>query len=149
MAHNAWLASTDPRRTESIETGRMAVEQAVLAAACAISAGIHGALVHDHLAKGAGPGVGFLVSTVLLIGLAAALTTHASQPLLVASATVLAGLMAAYLFAVTTGLPLLHPEVERVDGLALFTKAVEAVGLLVAVDLLRRPPLPLHERTTR
>jgi hypothetical protein len=49
--------------------------------------------------------------------------------------------------AITTGLPLLHPDPEPVDGLALATKAIEAVGLLTATRLLRRPvaltvPLP-------
>jgi hypothetical protein len=39
--------------------------------------------------------------------------------------------------AVTTGVPVLHPEPEPVDGLALFTKAVEATGLAAALNLLR------------
>ena len=43
----------------------------------------------------------------------------------------------AYAAAITTGLPLLHPEPEPVNGLALFTKAVEAVGLVAATELLR------------
>ena len=62
----------------------------------------------------------------------------------------MAGLIAAYLFAITTGLPLLHPEVETADGLAVFTKSVEALGLVVALDLLGRTGLTLHsdERTT-
>jgi hypothetical protein len=38
---------------------------------------------------------------------------------------------------VTSGLPLLHPNAESVDGLALVTKAVEAIGLVVALDLIR------------
>ena len=29
----------------------------------------------------------------------------------------------------TTGVPVLHPDVEPVEGLALATKAIEAVGL--------------------
>jgi hypothetical protein len=56
--------------------------------ACAISAGIHGALTPSH--------------------------------------------------AITTGVPLLHPHPEPVDGLALATKGIEVVGLLVATRLLRR-----------
>ena len=127
---------------------QIAGERAVLVVACAISAGIHGALVREHFAEGVGPGTGFLLSTVLLIGLAAVLTVRATERLLLATAAVLAGLIVAYLFAVTTGLPFLHPEVDPVDGLALFTKAIEAVGLLVALDLLSRPGLLLHERTT-
>ncbi len=46
---------------------------------------------------------------------------------------VLGGLLAGYALAVATGVPLLHPEREQVDGLALATKAVEAVGLLAAL----------------
>jgi hypothetical protein len=151
MAQRAWLTTTDSSSNESIgETTRMAVERAVLVVACAISGGIHGALVRDHLPEGVGPGAGFLTATVLLLGLAGALTTRASQPLLLTSAAVMAGLIVAYLFAVTTGLPLLHPDVETVDGLALFTKSVEAIGLLVALEVLGRTGLNLHshERTT-
>ena len=140
MARSAWISAG----------GRTEVRRAVLIVACAVSAGIHGALVPDHLAEGLGPGAGFLIATVLLIGLAGALTIGASRSLLLASAAVMAGLIVAYLFAVTTGLPFLHPEVEPVDGLALFTKSVEALGLLVALDLLGRASLGLHsyERTT-
>jgi hypothetical protein len=97
--------------------------------ACAISAGIHGALVREHFAEGTGAGMGFVVSTVLLAVLAVALTRNPSQPVLLATAAVFAGLLAAYAAVITTGLPLLHPEREAVNGLALFTKAVEIGGL--------------------
>lgn len=149
MAQGAWITTTNPSRDESVgATNRMAAERAVLVIACAISAGIHGALVREHLAEGVG--VGFLIATVLLIALAGALTVRVSRELLLASAAVMTGLIIAYLFAVTAGLPFLHPDVETVDGLALFTKAVEALGLLVALDLLGRPGLNFHphERTT-
>jgi CHASE2 domain-containing sensor protein len=151
MAQGAWITTTNPSRDESVGvTNRMAAERAVLVIACAISAGIHGALVREHLAEGVGHGVGFLIATVLLIALAGALTIRVSRELLLASAAAMTGLIIAYLFAVTTGLPFLHPDVETVDGLALFTKAVEALGLLVALDLLGRPGLNFHphERTT-
>jgi len=46
-----------------------------------------------------------------------------------------------YAFAVTTGVPVLHPDREAVDGLALFTKAIEVAGLVLAAGLLRRPVL--------
>jgi hypothetical protein len=49
------------------------------------------------------------------------------------------GLLASYALATTTGLPVLHPDSEPVDGLALATKAIEAVGLLAATSLLWRP----------
>jgi hypothetical protein len=108
---------------------------------CAISAGIHGALVPEHFDEGAGPGVGFVVATVLLAVLAVALTRRPTQLVLASAAFVLLGLIASYALAVTTGLPVLHPEREAVDGLALFTKAIEAIGLATAATLLRRPSL--------
>jgi CHASE2 domain-containing sensor protein len=108
---------------------------------CAISAGIHGALVGDHFDEGAGPGIAFVLATVLLAALAVALTRRPTQLVLAGAALVFAGLLASYALAVTTGLPVLHPEREAVDGLALFTKAIEAIGLVTAASLLRRPSL--------
>jgi hypothetical protein len=108
--------------------------------ACAISAGIHGALVPDHFAEGTGAGLGFAAATVLLATLVVALTLRPASALAVAgAAAILATLLASYLFAVTTGLPVLHPQPEPVDGLALATKAIEAVGLLAATTLLWLP----------
>ena len=109
---------------------------------CAISAGIHAALAPDHFEEGTGAGVGFVVATVLLLGLAVALTKQPSQLVLVSTVAVFAGLIASYALVLTTGVPLLHPEVEAVEGLALFTKAVEAVGVVTAASLVRRPSLP-------
>jgi hypothetical protein len=108
--------------------------------ACAISAGIHGALVPVHFDEGTGAGLGFVAATVLLTAVAAALTLRPASPLALACAVaVLLGLLASYLLAVTSGLPILHPDPEPVDGLALATKTVEAVGLLAAATLLGRP----------
>ncbi len=108
---------------------------------CAISAGIHGALVPDHFKEGTGAGLGFVVATVLLAALAVLLTRKPTQPALLATAIVFAGLIASYALVVTAGFPVFHPEPEAVDGLALFTKAVEAAGLILAASLLRRPSL--------
>ncbi len=110
---------------------------------CAISAGIHGALVPDHFEEGTGAGLGFVAATVLLAGLAVVLTRKPTQLAHLATAAVFAGLIASYALAITTGFPVLHPEPEAVDGLALFTKAVEAIGLVLAASLLRRPSLTL------
>ena len=107
--------------------------------ACAISAGIHGALGPGHFGEGAGPGVGFAAATVALAAIAVWLTRQpASIVALAAAAATLSGLLASYGLAITTGVPLLHPHPEPVDGLALATKAVEALGLLAATSLLRR-----------
>jgi hypothetical protein len=108
---------------------------------CAVSAGIHAALVPDHFGEGTGAGVGFVVATVLLALLAVILTRNPSQLAFVAAILVFAGLIVSYALVLTTGLPVLHPDVEAVDGLALFTKTVEALGLITAASLVRRPSL--------
>jgi hypothetical protein len=110
---------------------------------CAVSAGIHGALVPDHFDEGMRAGIGFVVATVLLAAPAVALTRNPSQPVLVATAALFSGLLVSYALVVTTGVPVLHPDVEAVDGLALFTKAVETAGLVTAASLVRRPSLTL------
>ena len=108
----------------------------VVIVACAISAGIHGALVPEHLEEGAAAAGGFAVSAVLLGALALAITRSTRPILLAGAAAVFAGLLVSYALAVTTGVPVLHPEVEPVEGLAVFTKLVELAGLLAAADLL-------------
>ena len=129
---------------------RRALERDVLIVTCAISAGIHGALVPEHLAEGAGPGGGFIASTALLAVLAVALSAGAGERAVFAAGAVLAGLIVAYGLAISTGVPLLHPEVEPLDGTALFTKAVEALGLAAAITLVGGPAHLLHpqERTS-
>jgi hypothetical protein len=126
------------------------VNRDVVILACAISAGVHGALMPVHFGEGLGPGVGFAAATVLLGAVAAAMTMRpASDYALVAAAVVLGGLLVSYALAATVGLPLVHPSPEPVDGLALATKAVEAVGLLAAASVFgdgedrKTVPLPL------
>jgi hypothetical protein len=119
---------------------RIDVRRDVVVLACAVSAGIHGALVPDHFGEGTGAGVGFVAATVMLAALVVAMTLRPASALAVTGAApVLAGLLVSYTLATTTGLPVLHPDREPVDGLALATKAIEAVGLLAASSLIRRP----------
>jgi hypothetical protein len=107
--------------------------------ACAISAGIHGALVPGHFDEGIGAGLGFVAATVALAGLVVWLTWRPANPsALAAAALTFGGLLASYALATTTGLPVLHPDPEPVDGLALVTKGMEAAGLLAASGLLWR-----------
>ncbi len=111
----------------------------VVILACAISAGIHGALVPGHFDEGIGAGLGFVAATVALAGLVVWLTWRpASASALAAAAVTFAGLLGSYVLATTSGLPVLHPDPEPVDGLALATKAIEVAGLLAALHLLRR-----------
>ena len=108
--------------------------------ASAISAGIHGALAPEHFDEGIGAGLGFVAATVALTGLVVWLTWRpADASALAAAALTFAGLLASYALATTTGLPVLHPDPEPVDGLALVTKAIEAAGLLAASGLFWRP----------
>ena len=114
------------------------IERDAVIVACAISAGIHGALTPSHFAEGAGAGIGFLGSTVVLAALVTLLRRRATGTVLLATAAVLTGLLVSYALAIRAGLPLLHPEPEPVTGLALFTKTVEIAGLLAASHLLWR-----------
>jgi hypothetical protein len=112
--------------------------------ACAISAGIHAALSPEHFREGTGAGAGFLAAAVILAAVVVGLTRRpGSGMLLGVAAASLAGLLGSYALAATIGLPLLHPEPEPVTGLALFTKGVEAAGLLAAASSLTAfsPPL--------
>jgi hypothetical protein len=114
-------------------------ERDVVVGACAVSAGIHGALAPDHFAEGTAAGLGFAAAAVLLFSLAAVVTWRPASGAGIAGAVaVFAGLIGSYVAAATSGLPVLHPEAEPVGGLALLTKAIEAVGLLAALDLLRQ-----------
>lgn len=115
------------------------LERDLLVLACAVSAGIHAALVPDHLTEGTGAGLGFLAAAIGLALLAVALTRRPrSTGALGAASVLLAGLLASYVLAITSGVPVLHPDPESVDGLALFTKGVELAGLLAAMHLLLR-----------
>lgn len=115
----------------------------VVILACAISAGIHGALAPAHVADGFGAGIGFAAATLALAFFAAALTRYPkSTRALTGAAVAFVTLIGVYALATTTGLPLVHPDPEPPSGLALATKAIEALGLLSALSLLRLS----HER---
>jgi hypothetical protein len=119
---------------------RAEVKGDVVILACAVSAGIHGALIPGHFDEGAGAGLGFVAATAVLAAVAAWLTWWPANAFALAVAAVtFAGLLASYALAITTGLPVLHPDPEPVEGLALATKAIEGVGLLAATSLLWRP----------
>jgi len=108
----------------------------VLIASCAISAGIHAALAPEHFHEEPGAGVGFLVSAVLLAVLCVLLVYRPGSRIAVGAAgATLAGLLLAYALVLAVGVPVLHPDREPADGLALVTKAIELVGLVAALGL--------------
>jgi hypothetical protein len=115
-----------------------AVERDIVIVVCAVSAGIHAALVRDHFVEGVGAGTGFLTAAVVLTIVVFLLTRRAPTTVLLGAVSViLVGLLASYGLAVTTGVPWLHPHPEATDRLALATKAIEAVGLVAALHLTR------------
>ena len=115
---------------------RATVEHEVLIASCAISAGIHAALAPEHFREEPGAGVGFLVSAVLLGVLCVVLVYRPASRIAVGAAgATLAGLLVAYALVLAVGVPVLHPDPEPADGLALVTKAIELVGLVAALGL--------------
>jgi len=111
--------------------------------ACAVSAGIHAALAPEHFRETTGAGIGFVAATVALGVLAVVLTLRPSEPAFAAAAVVFAGLIGSYVLAVTTGIPVIHPDVDHVEGLALGTKAIEAGALVLAVAAWRPLQAPL------
>jgi hypothetical protein len=111
--------------------------------ACAISAGIHAALAPEHFRETTAAGAGFVASAVLLAGLAVLLTSRPSNAAFTATAVVFGGLIGSYALAVTTAIPVLHPDVDPVEGLAVATKAVEAAGLVLAAGAVRPGPRSL------
>ena len=97
--------------------------------------------------KAPGPGLGFAAATVALTGTVLWLTWRPSSTLAIAvAAATLSGLLVSYALAITTGVPVLHPHAEPIEGLALATKAIEAVGLLAATSLLMRHVALTHIR---
>jgi hypothetical protein len=93
------------------------IERDLVIVACAISAGIHAALIPGH-------GVSFAIAAALLAGVAVALTRRRTRLVFLAGGTLLLGLIGAYALAVMAG--------EHIDGLGLFTKGVELLGFASA-----------------
>jgi len=123
------------------------VRNDVVILACAISAGIHAALAPAHFEEGTPAGLGFATAAVLLAALAVVLTVRPESYIgQAAAASVFAGLIVSYAFAITTGVPVLHPDPESVDALAVATKAIEAIGLAAAGVTFRRPRVALSLR---
>jgi hypothetical protein len=103
---------------------------------CAISAGVHAALAPEHLRESAVTGAGFAVATGALVVAGVGLTARpGSRAVTSFTILVLLGLLLGYAVAATSGIPVLHPEVDPVDAVGLLTKAVEALGLVLAVRL--------------
>src|SRR3954453_19100407 len=109
----------------------------VVAACCAVSAGVHAALVPEHLGEDVLLGTGFAVAAVLLFGSPRAFSGRrpvlAGAPL--ATALLLVALMVAYVLSRPVGLPFVGTEVEPFDAVGVATQVVQAVALAAAIAL--------------
>lgn len=116
---------------------------------CAISAGVHAALVPEHMRESVATGAGFVGATVALVVLVLGLTARPeSRAVTSVAGLVLLGLLVSYAVASTSGIPILHPEVDSIDAVGVLTKAVEVLGLGLALGLRgsvrsRTIPVPL------
>ena len=110
---------------------------------CAASAGVHAALVPDHLREG-GPRLGgaFVLSAVLTalaaVVLRRPLQARAAGAAFLAAALVLLGTAAAYVLSRTSGLPFLIPDPEGLDPIGAVTSAAEVLGGLASLFLITR-----------
>jgi hypothetical protein len=109
----------------------------VVAACCAASAGVHAALVPEHLHENALLGTGFAVSAVLLFVSTLAFSGRRVAPPLAASATalLLVALIGAYVLSRTVGLTFIGAETEAVDGVGVATQVIQALALAAAIAL--------------
>jgi hypothetical protein len=110
--------------------------------ACAASAGIHAALVPEHLREEPRLGVAFALAVVVLLATAAVVALKPiDRGAARLAAGVLGGLVVCYVASRTTGIPLLDPEPEAADAVGVSAVAIELAGLVFALDrLTERPP---------
>lgn len=114
---------------------------------CAASAGAHAGLVPVHLSGEPRLGAAFLVAVVLLTIAAIAIATRpGDRRITTAAGLLLAGLMVAYIATRTSGIPVLDPEPETLDAVGIATNVIEALGVLIALWLIRSPER--HRRIT-
>lgn len=107
---------------------------------CAASAGVHSALVPEHLAEGGPLLGGAFAASALALAVVAVLARRPGRERRVVSVAVvvLVANALAYLLSRTTGLPLLIPDPEEVDLLGVATTLAEVVGAVAGVLLLTR-----------
>ncbi|HET8528059.1 MAG TPA: hypothetical protein VFL60_04055 [Gaiellaceae bacterium] len=105
-----------------------------LVVAGAVGAGVHAALVPDHLREWAPLGAAFLAAAVALgAGVCVLAVRPADARASRAVALVLATLVAGYVTTRFAAVPPLDPEREPFDLLGICTSAIEAAGLLLAL----------------
>ena len=108
----------------------------LLALAVTFSAGIHAALVPEHLDEMPLLGDAFIVAALVGAAIAAALVLRPSNPRIPVFAGLFClGQIAAWVLFVTVPVPLFSGTPEPVEAIALVSKAAEALGILLALQL--------------
>ena len=111
----------------------------VVSGVCAASAGVHAALVPEHVLESRPLGIAFAVDALLLA--LAALVVRDPRHDRWAPATaiwLLAATAGAYLLSRNTGIPGLDPHPEALDPLGFVVSTAEVVAVLAAVRLITR-----------
>ena len=106
-----------------------------VAVVCAASAGVHAALVPEHLRDGTLIGAAFALSALLLA--AAALRVRTCPTTASWVAVVLLAVGGSYLFSRTSGIPLLIPDPEPVDPVGTLTSLAEVAAAVAVLGLTR------------
>jgi hypothetical protein len=117
------------------------VARATAVLVCAGSAGVHLALVPEHLRESAPFGAAFLLDGLLLAVAAVLLADPGRWARTAGPAALLLGATAiAYVLSRTSGIPWLAPLPEPLDGLGAVTTVCELVGAACLLLTLRREP---------
>lgn len=114
---------------------REGLTQQVFACCCAISAGVHLALVPQHLGESLVLAAGFAAAALLLVALTTLLALMpADRRLALIGIFVMVGLIWLFALSRTVGLPGIS-EAEPLDVVGVFTQIVQVIGLLAALRL--------------
>jgi hypothetical protein len=125
---SVYSASERPDRTQS--------SAIAVVAACAASAGAHGALVPQRIQRQPRLGVAFIAATIVLVVLAVPITDTPTESWVRPAAVLgLATLIGAFALNIRAGIPWPADHAEPLDIVGLGTKSVEALGLAFSLRL--------------
>jgi hypothetical protein len=121
-----------PQELKDMTTKRVGL----LALAVTFSAGIHAALVPEHLKEMPPLGYSFIAAAVIGAGIAWALVSRPRNRRLPAIAVAfLSGQILAWMLFVTVHVPGFSGTPESIDAIALVSKAAELVGIGIGLSL--------------
>jgi hypothetical protein len=130
-----------------------AVAATVVVFACAASAGIHAGIVPEHLREEPRLGVAFILAVLVLLATGTAVAARPTAgPVAWIAALVLGGLIVGYVASRATGIPVLAPDPEAIDGIGAVAVGIELLGvagaLVLAHPIRRRARRPVLDEVT-